>query len=178
MTETIVLGGGCFWCLEASYQLIQGINSVVPGYAGGDSPDPDYYSVSSGRTGHAEVVKLEFDPAVISLAEVLDILWVIHDPTTKDRQGNDVGPQYRSIILFNNSQQKKVIEQSITEAAKLYDNPIVTEVEELDKFYEAEAEHHDYFKKHPEMAYCQVIINPKLKKLRKEFQEKLKPEVD
>lgn len=178
MTETIVLGGGCFWCLEASYQLIQGINSVVPGYAGGDSPDPDYYSVSSGNTGHAEVVKIEFDPAVISLDEVLDVLWVIHDPTTKDRQGNDVGPQYRSIILFNNSQQKQIVKQSITEATRLYDDPIATEVEELDKFYEAEPEHHDYFNKHPEMAYCQVIINPKLKKLRKVFKEKLKPEAN
>lgn len=176
MSESIVLGGGCFWCLEASYQLINGIESVVPGYAGGHTENPDYYSVASKTTGHAEVVKVDFDPKIISLDEVLDVFWVIHDPTTKDRQGNDVGPQYRSIILFNNSRQKQVVDESITGVKQLYDNPIITEVMELDKFYEAEEEHHDYFKKHPDMAYCQVIINPKLKKLREKFQAKLKPE--
>lgn len=168
-SQSIVLGGGCFWCLEASYQQIKGIVSVIPGYAGGGSPSPDYYSVSAGRTGHAEVVKVDFDPKIISLKQILDIFWVIHDPTTLNRQGNDIGSQYRSIILFNSEAQKFVVDQSVTEVKGIFKDPIVTEVGELTEFYVAEPEHHNYFKKHPEMAYCQVVINPKLKKLREKF---------
>lgn len=173
-TDTIVLGGGCFWCLEASYQLIKGVESVVPGYAGGHTTNPNFYSVASKTTGHAEVVKIEFNPDMISLSELLEIFWIIHDPTSLNKQGNDTGPEYRSIILFNNDAQKVVIDKSITEVSSVFEKSIVTEIKPLDTFYEAEPEHHDYFKKHPEQAYCQVIINPKLKKLRKHFESKLK----
>ncbi|MCA9344824.1 peptide-methionine (S)-S-oxide reductase MsrA [Candidatus Saccharibacteria bacterium] len=173
-TDTIVLGGGCFWCLEASYQLIKGVESVVPGYAGGHTSKPDYYSVGTKTTGHAEVVNIEFNPDIISLSELLEIFWIIHDPTSLNKQGNDTGPQYRSIILFNNEAQKTTTDKSITEVSNLFNKPIVTEVKQLETFYEAEPEHHDYFNKHPDQAYCQVIINPKLKKLRKHFESKLK----
>lgn len=171
--ETIVLGGGCFWCVEASYQLIRGVRKVTPGYAGGTDHHPDYYRVASGVTGHAEVVQVVFDPTVISLLDVLDIFWAIHDPTTVGRQGNDVGSQYRSVILYTDAQQLPVIEQSVQAAAQLWPNPIVTEVKALETFYEAEPEHHNYFKNHPEQAYCQVIINPKLRKLKQKFAAKL-----
>ncbi len=171
--ESIVLGGGCFWCLEATYQLIRGVVSVVPGYGGGSSDNPDYWSVHDDKNGHAEVVQVTFDPSIIILNEILDIFWVIHDPTTQDKQGNDVGPEYRSIILYM-GKQKPVIDVSLNNAQKLWDNPIVTEANKLDKFYEAEPEHHNYFVNHPEQAYCQVIINTKLAKLRNRFADKLK----
>lgn len=174
MTETIVLGGGCFWCLEASYQLINGVNKVVPGYAGGSTKDPSYMAVQSQSTGHAEVVEITFNTDTISLEDILDIFWAIHDPTTLNRQGNDVGAEYRSIILYKDEQQKSVAEASVAAAQKLWDNPIVTEIQPLTQFYEAEQEHHNYFQKHPEQAYCQIIINPKLEKLKKKFAAKLK----
>ena len=169
-----VLGGGCFWCLEAAYQLIDGVNAVVPGYAGGQTDKPTYYEVTSGKTGHAEVVQINFDDSKLSFKDIVEIFWTIHDPTTKDRQGNDVGSQYRSIILYMNDIQKTTAEDSIEEAQKVWDDPIVTKVEPLDTFYEAEPGHHDYFKKHPKQAYCQVIINPKLEKLRLKFANRLK----
>lgn len=172
-TESIVLGGGCFWCLEASYQLIRGVTKVTSGYAGGESPNPSYYDVVGGKTGHAEVVKVEFDPTIIKLADIMEVFWTIHDPTTRNRQGYDVGLQYRSIVLYDGSGQKKVVEESIEAVAKVWPNPIVTELKPLDKFYEAEAEQQNYFKNHPERAYCQVIINPKLEKLRQKFAERL-----
>lgn len=172
-TESIVLGGGCFWCLEASYQLIRGVTKVTSGYAGGSVPNPTYYAVATGKTGHAEVVKVEFDPDIISLSDILDVFWAIHDPTTLNRQGNDVGTDYRSIILYVGDNQKKVTEESIKAVAKLWPNPIVTELEPLEKFYQAEPEHQNYFKNHPAQAYCQVVINPKLEKLRAKFAEKL-----
>lgn len=174
MTESIVLGGGCFWCLEASYKLFEGVEGVTPGYAGGHTEDPNHYSVASKTTGHAEVVKVDFEKDKISLNEILDIFWTLHDPTSLNRQGNDEGPEYRSIILFNSEAQKAVIDKSITEVKRLYYKPIVTEIKPLEKFYVAEEEHHDYFAKHPEQAYCQVIINPKLAKLRSKFSSKLK----
>lgn len=173
-TETAVLGGGCFWCLEASYQLIEGIERVVSGYAGGHVPNPRYMMLKTQNTGHAEVVELTYDPAVITYSEVLDIFWVIHDPTTKDRQGNDVGPDYRSIILYNSPEQERLARESITRVQKLWPNPIVTEVVPLDQFYPAEEEHQNYYRKHPEQAYCQVVINPKLAKLRAKFAARLK----
>lgn len=173
MSESIILGGGCFWCLDAGYRLIQGVTEVVSGYAGGDTKNPSYYAVGNGRTGHAEVVKITFDPQIIKLQEILDIFWAVHDPTTLNYQGNDRGTQYRSIILYAGDDQKRIVDESIKAAAKLWDNPIVTEVKELDVFYPAEAEHQNYFQKHPEQAYCQVIINPKLAKLRQKFQDKL-----
>ncbi len=172
--ETAVLGGGCFWCLEASYQLIRGVSKVVPGYAGGHLKDPHYEDLHYSDSGHAEVVKITFDPEIISYTDILDIFWAIHDPTTKDRQGNDEGPEYRSIILYENDKQKTEAEASIAQTQKLWGNPIVTELQPLAKFYEAEAEHHNFFKNHPEQAYCQVIINPKLDKLRTKFAERLK----
>lgn len=172
--ESIVLGGGCFWCLDAGFRLVSGVTNVVSGYAGGTLTDPSYYDVVSGKTGHAEVVKVEFDTAVISLVDILDIFWAMHDPTTPDRQGHDVGPQYRSIILYSNERQRKIIEASVTEVAKLWDNPVVTEVSVLDIFTPAEMEHQDFFNKHPDMAYCQVIINPKISKLRSKFSAQLK----
>lgn len=172
--ESIVLGGGCFWCLDASFRLIVGIKNVVSGFAGGAVANPSYYDVISGETGHAEVVKIEYDPSVIKLEEILDIFWAMHDPTTHNKQGNDVGPQYRSIILYDNGHQLKIIKKSLTEVAKLWNNPVVTEISELDIFYPAEQEHQDFFKKHPELAYCQVIINPKLSKLRTKFSTLLK----
>ena len=169
--KQIVLGGGCFWCLEASYQLIAGVNKVVPGYAGGDVKNPSYERVSSGNSGHVEVVRVEFDEDVISLADILDIFWAIHDPTTPNRQGADVGPQYRSAIFYQNNEQKSIAKKSILEAQKLWKDPIVTNLEQLDTFYEAEEYHHNYFKNNPSRAYCQVVINPKLDKLRKKYSQ-------
>lgn len=172
--ESIVLGGGCFWCLEAAYQLIEGVTDVVPGYAGGHTENPDYYNTHEQDTGHAQVVRVTFDKKQISLEEVLDIFWAIHDPTTPNRQGADAGPVYRSIILYKNNEQKMVAKKSISEAQKLWNKPIVTELKQLETFYEAEDYHHNYFKKNPEQGYCQAVINPKLEKLRKKFSEKLK----
>lgn len=171
--EAIVLGGGCFWCLDASFKLIQGITGVVSGYAGGSEADADYYKVGTGATGHAEVVEVTFDTAIISLTEVLDIFWAIHDPTTKDRQGNDVGPQYRSVIFYANNDQKAVAAASIVAVQKLWDDPVVTELLPLEKFYPAEQYHQDYFANNPEQGYCQIIINPKLQKLRQKFADKI-----
>lgn len=174
MTESVVLGGGCFWCLDAGYRLIGGVIKVTSGYAGGHTEDPHYYDVVDGTTGHAEVVKIDFDSNAISLKDILNIFWAMHDPTTLNRQGHDKGSQYRSIILYSNQDQKNSIEASLDTASTLWDDPIVTEVVELKKFYPAEEEHQNYFQKHPEMAYCQVIINPKLAKLRSEFVSHLK----
>ncbi len=174
MSESIVLGGGCFWCLDAGYRLIKGVTKVTSGYAGGHTQNPTYYDVSGGSTGHAEVVKVEFDPVIISLGDVLDIFWAMHNPTTLNYQGYDKGSEYRSIILFNSQAQEKLIKNSITEVAKLWDEPIVTEVAPLEFFYPAEEEHQNYFQKHPEQGYCQVIINPKLAKLRQKFTDRLK----
>lgn len=174
VTESIVLGGGCFWCLDAGYRLINGVTEVVSGYAGGHTNDPNYYSVAMTETGHAEVVRVTFDTSIISLSDILDIFWAMHNPTTVNYQGNDRGTEYRSIILYESEQQKQVIDVSLKEVAKLWDDPIVTEVKPLEKFYPAESEHQNYFAKNPEQGYCQVIINPKLEKLRKKFQDRLK----
>lgn len=170
---SIVLGGGCFWCLDAGFRLINGVSAVVSGYAGGQTPDPSYLEVSRGNTGHAEVVKIDFDESIISLADILDIFWAMHNPTTLNEQGHDKGTQYRSIILWKSEEQKEVIARSIEAVTKLWKDPIVTEVAKLEIFYPAEDEHQNYFQKHPEQAYCQVIINPKLSKLREKFTSKL-----
>ena len=172
--QSIVLGGGCFWCLDAGYRLIEGVTAVTSGYAGGKSPDPDYYSVASGATGNAEVVKVTFDSSVISLEDVLDIFWAMHNPTTLNRQGNDVGTQYRSVIFVQSESQKDIANESMQRVAKLWEDPVITEIATLDHFYEAESEHQNYFEKHPDMAYCQVIINPKLAKLREKFASRIK----
>jgi peptide-methionine (S)-S-oxide reductase len=173
--QTATLGGGCFWCLEASYQLIQGVEGIVSGYAGGEAHNPTYEQVVMGTTGHAEVVQVTFDSKTISYKDILDIFWAIHNPTTLNRQGNDVGTQYRSVIFYENDEQKSAAEQSKQEVAKLWPDPIVTEIVPLEKFYRAEEYHQNYFKNHPEQAYCQIVINPKLEKLRQKFEAKLKP---
>lgn len=174
MATKIVLGGGCFWCLEAAYRLVTGITQVTVGYAGGYATQPTYDQVSQGDSGHAEVVALEFDPTKLSLDQLLGIFWTIHDPTTPNAQGADIGPQYRSLILYTDDSQTTVIARSIDAAQQLFDRPIVTEVKPLDKFYPAESEHQAYFDKHPEAAYCQIVINPKLAKLRRQLAELLK----
>ena len=165
-TERITFGGGCFWCIEAVFQRLNGVKKVVSGYAGGATPDPTYEQVCSGTTGHAEVVQLEFDPSKVSYDKLLEVFWAAHDPTTLNRQGNDVGTQYRSIILFENDQQKSVAESSKAKAQKDFKEPIVTEVAKLEKFYVAEDKHQNYYNENgTKNPYCQVVIRPKLQKL-------------
>lgn len=163
--ETAVFGGGCFWCVEAVFEKVDGVKSVVSGYAGGAKPEPTYEEVSSGATGHAEVVQIQFDPAVVSYEKLLDIFWKAHDATTPNRQGADFGTQYRSIILYSNEQQKRAAEKSMKEAAAAFDDPITTDVKPLARFYKAEEYHQDYFRKNPNAPYCVFVIQPKLKKL-------------
>ncbi|MDE2798404.1 MAG: peptide-methionine (S)-S-oxide reductase MsrA [Gemmatimonadota bacterium] len=176
--ETATLGGGCFWCVEAIYQDVIGVHKVVSGYAGGEVENPTYQEVCSGTTGHAEVVQIVFDPTVISFEEILFIFWRTHDPTTLNRQGNDVGTQYRSVIYYHDEQQKEIAEQSIaeTEASDLWPDPIVTEIAPLPIFYEGEAYHQNYFVENPYQPYCIFVINPKVQKFRKSFRNKLRGE--
>lgn len=176
--ESIVLGGGCFWCLDAIYRRVEGVTKVVSGYAGGHVENPTYEQVSGGHTGHAEVVQVVFDPTVISLDDILEIFFAFHDPTTPGRQGNDVGPQYRSIILFSSSRQKRAAEEAVDDFQSLWKNPVITEIKALEHFYVAEEYHQDYFNKNPGQGYCQIIINPKLEKLRVKFAAKLKEQHD
>ena len=164
-TSSLVLGGGCFWCTEAAYKLLPGVKAVTPGYAGGDEPNPTYEQVCAHTTGHAEVIKIDFDPAQVSLERLLDYFWHVHNPTQVDGQGNDVGPQYRSIILYADKTQKAAAEKSRAEAAKAFRDPIVTQIEPLKKFWPAEEYHHDYFAKHPDQGYCAYVIAPKIRKL-------------
>ena len=165
--ESIVLGGGCFWCLDASYKLLPGITHVTCGYAGGTLANPTYQQVCTEETGHAEVVKVDYDPAVVSLAKVLDYFWHVHDPTQVGGQGNDMGSQYRSIILYANPEQKKAAEASRAAEQKKRDEPITTEIVPLQKFWQAEDYHQDYFDKHPDEGYCSVVIRPKVDKLKR-----------
>lgn len=175
MAETATIGGGCFWCLEALFKRVQGITEVVSGYAGGDYPNPRYEDLHTKDTGHAEVVKLTYDPDMIEYREILEIFFSIHDPTTPNRQGNDIGPEYRSIILYNDETQKTIAEEVIrTFAANHWNDPIVTEIKQLDAFYPAEDYHQNYFDLNPSQAYCQVIINPKLMKFKQDFANRLK----
>jgi peptide-methionine (S)-S-oxide reductase len=162
---SLVLGGGCFWCVEALYERLEGVIGVVSGYAGGSVPNPTYKAVCSGSTGHAEVVRIDFDPQLVSLRELLDFFWVAHDPTTLNRQGADVGTQYRSIILYADAEQKIAAEASLGAAAKQFSKPIVTELAPLTEFYPAEVEHQDYFQNNLNAPYCRFVIAPKLKKL-------------
>ena len=174
--KTIVLGSGCFWCSEAEFKQLRGIVSVLPGYAGGTVEHPSYEQVCTGETGHAEVVKVDFDPAQISLEDLLAVFFATHDPTSLNKQGNDAGEQYRSVIFYTDDAQRHVIEnfvENLTEE-KLFDKPIVTDIAPLSNFYEAEDYHHDYYVKNPDKTYCQAIINPKLKKLREKFANLLK----
>ncbi len=170
-TERATLGGGCFWCVEATLELLPGVKNVVSGYAGGHKENPTYEEVITKTTGHAEVVQVKFDPAVISYEKLLEAFWEVHDPTTLNRQGNDVGPQYRSIILYHNDAQKLAAERSKAAEQKKLSRPIVTEIVPLKKFYEAEAYHQDYFRRNPNQAYCQVVIRPKVNKLEQKLKE-------
>ena len=174
--EEIVFGGGCFWCIEAVFQMLKGIVSVTSGYAGGTLPNPTYKDVSSGSTGHAEVVKVEFDPAVITLEDLLAVFFTTHDPTTRDRQGNDVGTQYRSVIFYTTSEQKEIIENFINKlkADKVFDAPVTTHVAPLPVFYPAEKHHQNYYRSNQQQGYCQVVISPKITKLREKFARLLK----
>ena len=176
MTEIIVFGTGCFWCTEAEFKRIKGVISVTPGYAGGETENPTYESVSTGTTGHAEVTRLEFDPSVISFSDLLNMFWTIHDPTSLNKQGNDVGPQYRSLILYTTDQQKEIIESSkmVWEKSHQLETPIVTETKKLEKFYPAEEYHLDYYSKNIHQPYCSLVIAPKLKKFDQEFKKFLK----
>lgn len=174
--EQATLGGGCFWCVEAVYQDVRGVESVVSGYAGGKVPNPTYREVCSGLTGHAEVVQITFNPDIISFAEILEIFWRVHDPTTLNRQGADVGTQYRSIILTTGDEQAAIARQSKAdaEAARLWPNPIVTEITPLTTFYPAEDYHQEYFNNNGRQPYCQMVVAPKVQKFKKEFAAKLK----
>ncbi len=175
-TETITLGGGCFWCIEAVFDALQGVLSVESGYAGGTTPNPTYRQVCSGTTGHAEVVQVTFDPAVISLKQILEVFFAVHDPTTLNRQGADIGTQYRSVIFYRNEEQKRVAQEVMGEltAAKAYPSPIVTELAPFDAFYIAEDYHQEYYAHNGSAPYCQVVIAPKMAKFRKLFKSQLK----
>lgn len=173
--ELATFGGGCFWCTEAVFQQLRGVHKVVSGYAGGETEYPSYHEVCMGITGHAEVTQVTFDPTEIGYADLLEVFWRTHDPTTRNRQGADVGTQYRSIILYHNEDQRQIAEQSKmeTEASGLYPNPIVTEIVPFDRFYPAEAYHQNYYRTNPYQGYCMAVIDPKIRKFRKAFKEKL-----
>ncbi len=175
-TQTATFGSGCFWCTEAVFEQLKGVESVVSGYAGGHVPHPTYEQVCGKQTGHAEVVQITFDPDVIAYADVLRVFFTTHDPTTPNRQGNDVGPQYRSIILYHDDAQKATAEKVLAEveAQGLYDAPIVTQIEPLDVFYPAEEYHAGYFRNNPAQPYCAFVVAPKVSKFRKMYMDKLK----
>lgn len=174
-TERASLAGGCFWCLEAVYLELKGVTGVQSGYAGGKRPNPSYEQVCSGATGHAEVVQVSFDPEIVTFKELLDVFFTIHDPTTLNRQGGDVGTQYRSAVFYETPEQERLARETIAEfgAARVWDDPIVTEVAPLEKFWPAEEYHNNYFALNPQNPYCSVVIAPKVSKARKLFLEKL-----
>ena len=173
--EVATLAGGCFWCLDAVYRQLRGVEKVVAGYAGGTKPNPTYKEVCTGLTGHAEVVQITFDPTVISYRDLLDVFFTIHDPTTLNRQGGDIGTQYRSVIFFQSAEQERIARDAIAavEAEKLWDDPLVTQIEPLRTFYPAEEYHQDYFTNNPRQSYCQAVIAPKVAKFRRKFLERL-----
>ena len=173
-TESLVLGGGCFWRTDAAFKLLPGVKSVTSGYAGGKEANPTYEQVCDHQTGHAEVTKVDFDPAVVSIDRVLEYFWQVHNPTQVDGQGNDRGPQYRSIILYANAAQKAAAEKSKAEAGKVFRDPIVTQIVPLTKFWPAEDYHQDYFAQHPNEGYCSYVIAPKIKKLEHKLAEEKK----
>ena len=175
-TEIATLGGGCFWCIEAVFSQLQGVESAVSGYAGGTTPDPDYEAVCGGDTGHAEVVRVTFDPDLLSYREVLEVFFTVHDPTTMDRQGADVGSQYRSLIQTHSPEQERTARALIAELEreKVWDDPVVTQVEPATAFYPAEDYHQEYYARNPSQGYCQAVIRPKLAKFRKAWARKLK----
>lgn len=174
--EIATLGGGCFWCLEAVFEQVQGVQSVVSGYSGGVQIDPTYEEVCTGNTGHAEVVQLSFDPEIISFREVLEIFFAIHDPTTEDRQGNDVGTQYRSVIFYHSPEQRDAATAliAVLEAQQIWDGRIVTQILPAEVFYPAEDYHQQYFRNHPGQGYCTYVVAPKVAKFRQRFQSRLR----
>lgn len=177
-TEVATLAGGCFWCLEAVYEQLKGVQSVVSGYAGGHVPNPTYRQVTSGTTGHAEVVQMTYDPREVSYRDLLGVFFTIHDPTTLNRQGADIGTQYRSAIFYHSQEQKEIAEEVIREmeAAGVWDDPIVTQLAPLDVFYKAEDYHQEYYRNNRYQPYCQVVIRPKVAKFRKQYMDRLKGE--
>jgi peptide-methionine (S)-S-oxide reductase len=174
--ETAIFGGGCFWCTEAIFQKLKGVQTVTSGYAGGTVANPSYERVSMGSTGHAEVIKIEFDPNIISYEDLLDIFWHVHDPTTLNKQGNDVGTQYRSIILYTSEDQRRKAERSLSKMSQSgeFSKPIVTEIKQLDTFYDAETYHKNYFENNTLQPYCQVVIAPKLAHFLEKYSSKVK----
>jgi peptide-methionine (S)-S-oxide reductase len=174
--ETITLGGGCFWCVEAVFDDLQGVEDVVSGYMGGQGANPTYEQICTGRTGHAEVIQVKFDPAVISLREILEVFFAVHNPTTLNRQGNDVGTQYRSAIFYHTPEQKQAAEEVIEAvgSGKVWDDPIITEVTPAATFYPAEDYHQEFFKRNPHQGYCMAVVSPKVSKFRQKFSAKLK----
>jgi peptide-methionine (S)-S-oxide reductase len=173
-TETAVLGGGCFWCTEAVYLEVRGVSHVESGYTGGEHANPTYEQVCAGSTGHAEVVRIDFDPAVISYRELLEVFFTIHDPTTLNRQGNDVGTQYRSVIYYQSPAQEATARQVIAAMAGVWDAPIVTQLQPAQPYYKAEQYHQDYFRQHPLQGYCAFVVAPKVAKFRKTYSERLR----
>jgi peptide-methionine (S)-S-oxide reductase len=177
-TEIATLGGGCFWCTEAVFQQLKGVQAVESGYTGGQIPNPTYEQICEGTTGHAEVVRLTFDPSVVSFREILEVFFTIHDPTTLNRQGNDIGTQYRSVIYYHSPQQQETAKQVISEMANVWDAPIVTELSPAETFYKAESYHQNYFRQNPMQGYCAFIVAPKVAKFRKTFSDKLAQDAD
>ncbi len=175
-TETAVLAGGCFWCIEAVFREVEGVKSVVSGYTGGTTPDPDYQQVCNGDTGHAEAVQLTFDPEKITYRQILEIFFSVHDPTTPNRQGPDTGTQYRSAVFYADETQKDTARRLIAELEEenVFGRPIVTQIAPLGRFYPAEGYHQEYFQRHPEQPYCQAVISPKLARFRRRWAERLK----
>lgn len=175
MSEVATFGGGCFWCLDGAYRQLRGVERVVSGYAGGRRPNPTYEQVCTGVTGHAEVVQVTFDPAEITYRDLLGVFFTVHDPTTLNRQGNDVGTQYRSVIFFHSPEQEQAARETIAalEAEQVYDHPIVTEIAPLPQFFPAEGYHQDYFSKNPDQPYCSAVVAPKVAKVRKYYFDRL-----
>jgi peptide-methionine (S)-S-oxide reductase len=176
-TAVATLGGGCFWCVEIMYQDLQGVLKVESGYSGGRSVNPTYQEICTGRSGHAEVIKVTFDPSLLSYREILDVFFTIHDPTTLNRQGNDRGTQYRSVIYYHSEDQKIIARESKIAAQALWESPIVTEISLLENFYPAESYHQNYFKDNPNQPYCSIVIAPKVRKFRDKYRSKLNPSV-
>jgi peptide-methionine (S)-S-oxide reductase len=172
--ETATLGGGCFWCLEAVFDELEGVADVVSGYMGGAADNPTYHEVCSGKTGHAEVVQLKFDPAVVSFADVLRVFFAIHDPTTLNRQGADRGTQYRSVIFWHSETQRQTAQEVSAEVCEVWDDPVVTEIAPAGTFYPAESYHQEYFRRNPYQAYCQAVVSPKVAKFRRKFAHRMK----
>ncbi len=172
--ETATLAGGCFWCTEAIFKRLKGVESVIPGYTGGTLDNPGYEQVASGQTNHAEAVQIKFDPKIISFEKLLEVFFKLHDPTTLNKQGADTGTQYRSAIFYSNESQRELAEKSKAQAQKMFTDKIVTEITQASEFYEAEEEHKDFYEKGRNPIYCQIVIDPKIQKLYKEFKEDIK----